>query len=276
MEINRKEIKLAPSLMGMDYPEAIIAPLGDLQYGAMGADLDKFKRHVDWCMEHNAYFIGMGDMVDVASPSGRMKIVNAGFYESIIGALEDHAEQAMNVVLDVLKGTEERWLGMHRGHHYWDFGTDIDRNHQTTDTLMAAALNTPYLDWSALTVLTFDSSGQECQIHSTHGSGSSVTMSGPLLKLEKRSITFPEVDIFLEGHCARKAGYPKDALVTRNGQLYSKRRIFALTGGFAKGYLVGKTTYVEDALMTPLNLGAPLIFVRPVDAEGRLDLNLSL
>lgn len=275
MEINQQYVCTAPSLMGFA-DEIILAPIGDLQLGARGADLDKFKRHIDWCMAHEAHMIGMGDFVDVVSPSGQMKLDVADFYESVTEALTDHAYKALETISDVLRGTEGCWLGMHEGHHKWKFGQEVDGTPITTDTLLAQRLGCPYLGWSALTTVHFDGTDLECNIHSTHGNASSVTMSGPLIKLERRAETYPDVDIFLEGHCARKAGYPRDSMVVRDGKLVSRRRIFALTGGFAKGYLIGSTTYVEKALMQPLNLGAPLIFIRPIDSEGRLDLNISL
>jgi hypothetical protein len=275
MKANHKTLTLSPSLMGFA-DEVILAPIGDLQYGAAGADLDKFKRHIDWCYEHHAYMLGMGDFVDVASPSGQKKIVFADFYESILTVLSEDARRNIEVLMSILRGTEELWLGLHEGHHFWNFGTDYAGNRYTTDSVLADMLGCPFLDWSAITTLSFEGSDMVAKIHSTHGNASSTTMYGPLGKLEKRSESYPEVDIFLEGHCARKAGYPRDPLIERDGQVKAVRRIFALTGGFCKGYLMDSTTYVEKAQMQPLNLGAPLIFIRPIDAEGRLDMNLSL
>ncbi len=275
MEFNTQQVTLHPSLMGLA-DEVIIAPVGDLQLGARGADLDKFKRHIDWCMKHDAYMIGMGDFVDVVSPSGQKKLAVADFYESVMDVLTEAAYKKLMVLLDVLKGTEGRWLGFHDGHHKWLFGTTKEGKKQTTDSLLAEALVAPFLDWSAVTTLTFKKSKLTAQIHSTHGNASSVTMAGPLTKMEQRAVSFPDVDIFLEGHCARKVGYPRDGLVRRKGKMASRRRIYCTTGGFCRGYLEGSTTYVEQALMRPLNMGAPLIFVRPIEEEGRLDMNLSL
>ena len=42
-------------------------PISDIQHGASGADLKKLKRHVEWGVEHGAYFTGLGDYIDVAS-----------------------------------------------------------------------------------------------------------------------------------------------------------------------------------------------------------------
>lgn len=286
MELYEVGVDTQPSLT-LPWEETIIMPIGDLQYGAEGANLDKFKRHIDWGMRQGAYFIGLGDYVDVASPSGRMKIAHAELYDSVLDALDDKAREHMEVVLKALKGTEGRWLGLHEGHHYWNFESG-----GTTDTVMAERLNAPYLGTCAITQLRFrGESGKRalsCQIWSHHGEGSGATMTAPLNKLERMMSRFPSVDIFLLGHYSRKVGYPVDALVPvfgKNPRLVAKRRILAICGGFSTGYTVGSQrhgraqgSYVEKGLMSPTNLGAPVIYVRPVhtEYEDRLDMNISL
>lgn len=286
MELTESIVESQRSLT-VPWNETILMPVGDIQYGAEGSALDKLKRHMEWGMKMGAYFIGMGDYVDVASPSGREKIRNASFYDSVIDALTEKAQEHMEEVLKVFKGTEKHWLGLHEGHHYWEF-----QEGGTTDTIMAERLGAPFLGTCALTQVRFaQDNGRHrvvCQIWSHHGEGSGMTMAAPLNKLERMMSRFPSVDIFLLGHYSRKAGYPVDALVPIYGKiprLVAKRRILAVCGGFARGYTVGSKrsgraqgSYVEKAMMPPTNLGAPVIYIRPVHAEheDRLDMNISL
>jgi len=282
MELSNLIVETQPSLT-LPWAETIIMPVGDVQYGAEGCDLDKFQRHIDWGMHMGAYFISMGDMVDVASPSGRKKIQDADFYDSVLAALEEKAYQHLETMANILRGTEGLWLGLHEGHHYWNFGGG-----KTTDTLLAERLGAPFLGTCAITQLCFRGTHQTCQIWSAHGSGSGAQITSPLNKLERMMSRFPSVDIFLVGHYSRKAGYPVDALVPvfgKNPRLIAKRRILAVTGGFMRGYTVGSRyggraqgSYVEKASMPPTNLGAPVIYVRPVYTldEDRLDMNISL
>ena len=268
MEINTRTVKLSPSLFGLE-PEMILMPVGDLQHGAPGSNIEKMKRHLDWGMKHNAYFISMGDMVDTASPSERRTLQKVEFHDSTRISMEENAQKKLEQVEDALDGTEGRWLGWHRGHHYWPFASG-----KTTDQLLADRFGGPYLEWLSMLTLTFESSSRIAKILSTHGAGSSSTMTGPLRQAEKLEISWPEADIVLVGHHSRKIGYPIDRLYTREGKIRSARRIVALTGGFCQGYLTGSTTYVEEALMQPLNQGAPIIFIRPMDEEQRLDMSL--
>lgn len=285
MELFEIAVDTQPSLT-LPWDETIIMPVGDLQYGTGEADLDKFKRHLDWGHKYGAYFLGMGDMVDMPSPSGRQKIAAADFYDSVQDALSETANRHLEAVSQAMRGLEGQWLGMLEGHHYWDFGGG-----RTTDTILAERMQCPFLGTCAILELSFKDSNKhrvKCQIWAHHGTGSALTMAGPLNKLERMMSRFPTVDIFLLAHYSRKVGYPVDALVPVFGKrphLVAKRRILAVTGGFARGYTVGSQrggraggSYVEKGMMPPTNLGAPVIYVRPVRAkdETRLDLNISL
>lgn len=285
MELYEIGVNTQPSLT-LPWQETILMPMGDLQYGAEGADLDKWQRYIEWGMKHGAYFIGMGDYVDVASPSGRQKLRNADLYDSVKDALNDSAARALEKVWSTVRGTEGRWIGLHEGHHFWDFGNG------TTDTILAERLKAPFLGTCAITQINFRNDDHKravkAQIWSHHGEGSGVTMAGPLNKLEHMMSRFPSVDVFLLGHYSRKAAYPVDALVPvygKNPRLIAKRRILAITGGFMKGYNVGNRhdgraqgSYVEKGLMPPTNLGGVVIRMRPVhtEYEDRLDLNVEL
>ncbi len=260
-------------------------PVGDVQYGAEGCAFDKFKRHMEWGMKHGAYFVGLGDYLDVASPTGRQKIRNADFYDSVHAALEDKVHEQLEKFYTAVKGTEGRWIGLVHGHHYYEF-----QDGTMTDVILAERLRAPYLGTCGIVQIKFQTGTikQTGQIWIHHGQGSGATMASPLNKLEKMMSRFPTVDVFLLGHFSRKCGYPIDALVPVFGskpRLVAKRRILACTGGFLKGWNVGSKRngrpaggYVEAAAMVPTNLGGVVIRMRPVHTadENRLDLSIEL
>lgn len=286
MELTDVSVQTQKSLT-LPWQETLLMPIGDVQYGSEGCKFDKFRRHMDWGMKHNAYFIGMGDYLDVASPSGRDKIKSANFYDSIHDALEDKVHEHLDKFLSAVKGSEGRWLGLVHGHHYYEF-----RDGSMTDKVITDKLKAPYLGTCAIVQVKFkgqsSANQQTAQIWVHHGQGSGATMASPLNKLEKMMSRFPTVDIFLFGHYSRKCGYPVDALAPvfgKNPRLQAKRRIIACTGGFMTGYQVGSKRnglahggYVEEAAMPPTNLGGVLIKMRPVHSrdENRLDLSIEL
>lgn len=288
MELLEATVETQRSLT-LPWQETLIMPVGDVQYGSDACDFNKFKRHMDWGMKHGAYFIGMGDYLDVASPSGRDKIKHADFYDSVHDAIEEKIREQLETFYTAVKGTEGRWLGLVHGHHYYDFldGTN-------TDVILAQRLKTMYLGTSGIVQLTFSKKGsnhmQSAQIWVHHGQGSGATMASPLNKLERLMSRFPTIDVFLVGHYSRKIAYPVDALVPvfgSNPHLIAKRRILAATGGFMKGYVIGsgvkrygraRGTYVEEGMMPPTNLGGLVIRMRPVHGtnEDRIDMNVEL
>ena len=88
------ELANVETLAGRKLPfrETVIIPIGDLQLhldsegGTGPCDFDRFKEVIEWGVENDAYYIGMGDFVDFASPSNRAKmqasIAGGDFYDS--------------------------------------------------------------------------------------------------------------------------------------------------------------------------------------------------
>lgn len=265
----------------LPWEQIILAPIGDIQHGSQSSSLDSLKRHIKMTEELGCYYTGLGDYLDVASPSGRSKYNRAEFYDSIKDALDKEVYRQLDEVKRVLKPTIGKWLMLNMGHHHWTFcdGTN-------TDQLLAEYLGCPVTDdmGIGITNIRFQDKRNKravtCEVWQWHGLGSSTTMAGPVNKLEREMVSWPSVDIFLMGHYSRAVGWPRDPLVPIFGEkpsLIEKRRILACTGSFDKGYTVGgRATYVEKGGMPPLNRGGVLVYVKPVHrADGeRLEMHV--
>lgn len=263
-----------------------IAPIGDLQFASGTASVDHFKRHLDFVMKQpNPVLIGMGDFVDVASPSNRAKIKSAGFYDSVHEALVDSAERQLETVLKLLKGTENHWAGLLEGHHFYEFDDGT-----TTDTRFAERLGCPFLGTSAFVRVHVGREGTNshltctCFVH--HGAGSGVRASAPLNKLESLMSGF-DADIYMIGHMSKKATAPVDQLyASRTGNLSHRSKYLVGTGGFSQGYHEGSVSaagnargsYVEQGLMKPVTLGAPILTVKiqRTNSKDKLDIHASV
>jgi hypothetical protein len=270
----------------LPWEETTIMPIGDIQLGAQGVNLDKLKRHLDWGMMHGAYFIGMGDYVDVASPSNRAALRATRLYDSVQDMIEDGAARAVEDVLKVLSGTEDRWLGLLEGHHLYEF-----KDGTTSDTRIAQALRAPFLGTCAFIRLHFrrhnSDSRRVCTIWCHHGSGGGNKVASPLNKLENL-LPYFDADIYLMGHMSKKVAAPIDQLYMsegKNSKLRYRTKLLAGTGAWLQGYMQGskdgnnpRGSYVEQAVMNPTALGGIIITVRPVHHQDtdRLDLNVSL
>ena len=251
-----------------------IVPIGDIQLGASGINVDQLradiKRGVDL---HKAgeqvRFIGLGDYVDVDSPSGRQKRAAAGFYDSHMAALDEVAETRLGELLRYFRETHGLWLGMHHGNHYPDFGDGT-----ITDTRLAGALGAPYLKTSALTRVRFQRAGTSSvagDIYSWHGAGSGQTQVAPINKLEKIS-GFVDADLYLISHFARRSVAPRDKVyMNHQGILASKTLYMIATGGYMKAYDEGagriEAGYVEKAGMSAVTMGGVIIKWTPMRAR---------
>lgn len=273
--------------------EVRILPIGDIQFGAQGCDLERLKAHIDWGMQNDCYFLGMGDYLDVASPSNRRMLSQVTLYDSVREMMDNKMEDELKNLLRILLSTKGRWLGLVSGHHYWEFGDGT-----TTDTRLAQALDTKYMgDGAAVSILRFQYAGKKgrknaalAKIWYHHGVGSGQTAGAPLNRLEHIAKTF-YADIYLMAHHHRKVSTkmpfidyeagPKGAIT-----FTSRNRILACTGGFLKGYdletknPLGQPAagYVEKAMLTPTALGGVMLSIRPRIRSGRVlvDVDISL
>lgn len=286
MEISELTVDTHASLT-LPWEEMMLLPIGDIQHGAQGVDLPKLSRHIEWGVERGAYFTGLGDYIDVASPSGRSKWRRSEFYDSLIDSMDAHVHKLTDELKRVLEPSQGRWLMLNRGHHFWPYDSE-NSAFTDTDAELADFLGCPVTGDMGLGVVQIKFKNEKgkraikARIWQWHGEGSGQTMAAPLNKLEREMSRWPTIDIFLIGHYSRKVGYPVDCLVPVFGKrpdVKAVRRILACTGGWVQSYTVGsRPSYVERAGMPPTNLGGPVIYARPVHAAGgdRLDLSVSL
>ena len=296
MEIVNIEVTGKKSLT-LPWTEIQIMPIGDVQLGSRGVDLDRLKMQIAWANEQTTaggppvYFIGMGDYIDVMSPSNREAWRSTRLYDSVRQAMEDKATELENEFLRLVAGTEGRWLGLLHGHHYFEH-----EDGTTSDTRISTALRAPYLGSCAYVSLTFSAKESginsnkslRCVIWCHHGAGNGMTPQAPLNRLVTVAGYF-EADIYLIGHQTKKPVVPMPRIYMSDHapyRLIARKKILAGTGGFTKGYEVGSTniggrpegSYVEQGMMSPVALGSILLKIRPVFGSrngtvDRLDLN---
>ena len=299
MELSTIEVKTQKSFT-LPFEETLIMPIADIQYGATACDIDRFKRHIAWGVEQkNAYFIGLGDYVDYASPSNRNRLkamIKAGeLYDTAESLIDQAAQEHLEELTEILAPTKGRWLGLLSGHHYWEFADGT-----TSDMRLANYLQCAFLGTCAIVNIRFSSPkvikekrGQpNFNIWLHHGVGSGTLQSAPLNKLERMAAAWDNVDVFLMAHHHKKVSAKIQRIKPRfypsgKHDLVHRNIIIAGVGGFLRGYMAGQTdatgrpkgTYVEQGMMTPVTLGGVVIWARPrYDHQmvGTTDLDISL
>ena len=273
MEIANIEIQ-SVSDTELSWAPLTIMPIGDIQLGASGCDLDRLKADITWGLEHDAMYIGMGDYVDVASPSNRMALRAVKLYDSVHQALQGDAERRIDDLMRILRPTAGRWLGLLEGHHYYPFSDGT-----TTDTRLAGLLGTTFLGTCAFVELHFvraNSNGRRSfTIFAHHGAGGGRTSGAPLLTLERVALHF-DADLYLMGHQHKKTTAPLSMLYKSGDKLRHRVRRLVGTGSYLKAYYLGSQAegrpqggYAEKALMGPVELGCVRVHIQPVHANER-------
>lgn len=259
----------------MPWAPLVLAPLGDIQWNGDPEEiaLDALKRHIATAVAKNAWFIGLGDYIDFASPSNRAKLAAAELYDGPLKTLDDIAHRLVDEVYEILKPTKGRWLGMLEGHHFYQF-----RSGMTTDMKLAEMLGTKFLGTSAYIGLQLGGTGAShnrisVHIWAHHGRGSGKAHA-PIMKLENLA-PYWDADVFLIGHMTKMAAAPINRIYAEfsagdGGRLRHRKISLVGTGGWSKGYMAGATqggvsrgNYVERGMMNPVCLGAPLLYLRP-------------
>lgn len=253
--------------------EIILAPLGDIQWAGRKHELSwsALREYVADAMARKAWFIGMGDYVDFASPSNRQRLRSAALYDTAERVIDDKARDLCDELLaELLAPTKGRWLGMLEGHHWTHLQTG-----ETTDQYLCQKLLAPFLGTCAYLGLVFQThhGTRTVAIWAHHGQGGGGKSHAPILKLENLAGAW-EADIMLIGHMNKQASsvlqrcYPEWASklpVIRHKEIH-----LVGCGGWLKGYpernRQGSTprgNYIEQKMLTPVALGSPTIRIRP-------------
>src|SRR3990167_1403391 len=281
MELRRIKVntdELPDSWMLPEYKELRILPLGDIQYPE--TEMDRLKGYVKWANRIEARVIGMGDYPDFESPSGRQRTamkVGTG-YDNEAKGIDRAAEHDVEELAEILEPLTGRFYGLIRGHHWCQFSGDKG----SSVTMLAERLKTENIGDCAMLEIDFGK-GLKAHIWAHHGTGSGMVSTSAMTRLEHMTKTFYS-DVYLMGHQTKK-GVSVIPWIYQNGaKTLGRNRYIVATGGFSPGYSVGSVdawgepagSYVEKRMLIPVALGAPLIMLRPMFDEGRVDINVSV
>lgn len=262
-------------LYHLDSQPFTIAPVCDIQWDGHPEHIayDHLARYLDLAMSRNAWFLGLGDYIDMMSPSNRESLRRAKLYDSTRRTIQDQGQAMADDLFErLLKPTTGRWLGMLEGHHHSELASG-----QTTDQYLAHRLQARFLGTSAIVGLRYQLHGHThtYTIWCHHGEGSGATATAPLTKLERQAARWEGIDLFVMGHMSKLGWLPIERpqpSMPGRGQLSLRHRTIHLVaeGGWLKGYREfsreGETprgTYVERRMLTPVALGAIMVTVTP-------------
>jgi hypothetical protein len=252
----------------------VIAPFGDFQYGNNACSVSYARRYFDFVKETARaydvpyYFLGMGDYMDLMSPSNRSRYKQSGLYGSTRRSIEERtAVPIMQEAYEILQPyMEGRTLALCQGHHWMalEFGMidSIGFPHYHTDTWLAAMLGCKnFVEGAAIVKFEFPS-GRIYKVHITHGEGNGSTMVYGLNKLGRQSKSWEGIDCFAMGH-THKVGFAAEvSIYEEDGQLRARQKPLLTSGAFMRSYLVGEINYPEEKQLGALALGGTILLVK--------------
>lgn len=294
MEAVSVSVATRPSLTHSGREEHLLMPIGDIQLDPKRASVPRashvkrLKATIQWGVDHGASFIGMGDYVDVASPSNNRELRKAQLYDSVRNVLEGSAEEVQEELYDILRPTVGMWVSLGSGHHLWPF-----EDGTTSDTRLADFLGCRHTGDLGITHIYMPAHGHHrkpmYKVYSWHGQGGGATVGAPLNKLQ-RKVAEVDADVYLMGHYHRASGMKVPRLSTVGGetgadpQVVHKDYVLGVTGSFMRGYTQGSRVggiaagaYPEAAGMAPASLGSLVVFARPRhDDRGYVTVDLDV
>jgi hypothetical protein len=262
----------------------VVAPIGDIQWAGRRDQIafQHLKDHLAHALDRDAWFVGTGDYIDFASPSNRQRIKAAALYDTAEQVIDDKAQALVDELYDeLLAPTTGRWLGLVEGHHFTHLLTG-----ETSDQYLCKKLKAPFLGTCAMLGLAFPThqSSRMVTLWVHHGAGGGQKVHAPLLKLENLSAYWEMVDVFIVGHMTKQPAAPIPKVRVEWGSkgypALRERRVYLVgAGGWFKGYAersrhgnIPRGNYVEQKMLSPVSLGAPLIRITPKmrsEAQGR-------
>ena len=267
----------------------LIVPIGDVHYNTKDCDKERFHNLIHWLSDkdnkgYKIIIIGMGDYTDPLSSSERASLLSAkegvGLHASTLEQLDDLAETLAQQFKSAILPVSNSIIGLLEGHHYMVFSKHSHYRNLTTTEYLSKQINAMYLGQDALIKLQFPH-GQEFRIFATHGRGNAPTPGGRLNKRLNMNKVISDAHLYLMGHDHSKLAYPQDSFVRGPRKLpQSLKQYYCGTGAFLRAYRLDSpdSTYAEEALMPPSNLGVIMchLELEKLNSHYRIDYHVSV
>ncbi len=248
-----------------------VVPLGDVQYGNVNTDIDKFKDMVKWIKnEKNCYTILMGDMCEgITISDKRFDILSV--YPNLRDRIDDIAMAEYQEMRDILKPIKDKILCSLRGNH----GEVLRRSHGVDfDGWLCKELDITNAGYMAFLRLKIDGvHASPITFFLQHGFSSSRKKGAKVNAIEDLASGW-DADIFCLGH-SHELNVSSNVYLNmdRNGNIVERKRYFCHTGSFLKSYKQGTFNYAEIKAYPPLKTGVIKLMFNVKSGSKTIDIH---
>ncbi|MHA1795240.1 MAG: metallophosphoesterase [Promethearchaeota archaeon] len=246
MKIEKKIINIEVVLPD-EYDELIIAPIGDIHYGARNCDVELFEYILKWCEEsENVMVFLMGDLIEASN------IHSVGMEDQIL----DVNDQVNYIISKFQKlAREKKIIGVVQGNHEKRI---LKHANYDITKMIAEILDIPYArKGTFIQVKVRNESQKKSQIYvlyAIHGGSGSYTVGGKInavMRLQKAV----EAEVYMMGHVHELLHVKIPRETVDRGRVKQLMTHFVLTGGFLKYW----GSYAQERGYAPTSRGSPKI-----------------
>jgi hypothetical protein len=244
--------------------KATLFIFGDIQMHSKGYHDEIFQEFKnDFLNTPNAWAIGLGDYGDFLRPSLRTRLSEAMASDPDSRAqLDGIVNDDVDKMSEKLMFLKNRLVGLHSGHHEWEYKNGTNSSQKLCDKL-----NASYLGWTAYSVVRISPPAEKgkkagttisIKIFSTHGDGGSGFNSSDLTNLERKIAPYWVSDLYLRGHSHKGEMCPMELNdVTLKGapRLIKRTRWVLNCPSMLGGYYLNDTGYAEYRALPPAAMG---------------------
>lgn len=208
-------------------------------------------------LDPNGYWLHGGDIITPDRPSTRERKSAISHDRPEVLTHEDEKSLLWldSKIIPRWKPIADKCLGVIAGDHLIQFA-----NGMNSAEYMCRALKMPYLGerlgYASLIFCDKSRHAFTYDILIRHGKGSASTQDGDVGALARQSVGWV-ADAYLGGHTHKENCHPMQYMAPNDTRTDLKARTCWLVrgGSFLRGYLHGKSTYVEKAEYNPLTIG---------------------
>ena len=248
-----------------------LIPIGDIHFHSRECDEDRLFALINWAVLQKkngamVRFIGLGDYLEMPSPSERAALIGAkggyGLHETTLDKLDEMYEGLTTDFIKVMRPVKDDVIGLLSGHHYVNFaGIRDDLRGLNTDELICQKLGCLYLGTIAQIKFKFPQANESVDIWAHHGFGSARTKGAKLSK-RLRVLEGFKANIVLMGHDNAKFTDESQQIVLRDDGTVRYEKVYLIgTGSFQKAYAIGRARggYAEEMAFNPNGLGVTMV-----------------
>jgi len=252
-----------------------IKPLGDLHVGSVNCDEALLDKDIQWILENEALWIGLGDLAEfISRKDQRFRPEDIAPWCRDSGDLAEAQLQRLVTKLDPIK---HLCIGLVKGTHedqiYDRYDNDVYGRllqYLKIDPKKRIRLDTR--GFVRLIFRRFSSgtttrpSSMRLDIFAEHGYGGGRLEGAPALALARLAKNY-HAQIFIEGHRHREMSFVDERVRVAGSRLVGEKLAFICSGSYLKSWQEDTEIYAERKQYPPKPTGSPIIKVAPWQGE---------